>query len=57
MRYAVCLGSDEILLCARFLFLDQAVSDSMEHEFQAIIDAQLIEDVCKVVLDGLLAYR
>ena len=34
--------------------VDQAVMDCVECEFQAVGDAELVKDVVKVILDGLL---
>src|ERR1019366_9237051 len=35
-------------------FVDQAVMDSIEHQFEAIGDAELVKNVVKVILYGLL---
>src|ERR1019366_4712317 len=36
-------------------FVDQAVMDSMEHQFEAVRDAELVIDVVKVIPYGIVA--
>src|ERR1035437_5079741 len=36
-------------------FVDQAVMDSIEHQFEAVGDAELVKNVVKVILYGIVA--